>query len=128
MTEEQIAEFFVSCGGVQEVRLLRERGTSKPRVYLFSVRIATSKCCVFFVIKLHVAKIEFLFICKFQEATYVAFFMVFPTIIRNYLAVVAATCTEEEVGGIMWQDQWGVAQLIYLCITSSLCEPGTRIC
>ncbi len=36
-TQEQIKEFFVSCGGVKDVRLLRDRATARPRVGPFAL-------------------------------------------------------------------------------------------
>ncbi len=44
-TEEQIKEFFVSCGGVKDVRLLRDRATSRPRVGPFALEAENSINC-----------------------------------------------------------------------------------
>lgn len=40
MTEEDLKEFFSPSSRVKEVRILRERGTARPRVSLLQIRLS----------------------------------------------------------------------------------------
>lgn len=43
VTEEDLKEFFSPSSRVKEVRILRERGTARPRVSLLQIRLSNSR-------------------------------------------------------------------------------------